>query len=102
MRVGINGVGTKRVKFSLPNNTSNEEVIFDEEYHDARDNDEVKDLGGLEQGEQYPPLQIVEPHERKCVGEHQTVNFENIWAFDKGKPKNWITDIQCEINSLKM
>ena len=54
MRVGINGVGTKRVKFSLP--TSNGEVIFDEEYHDARDNDEVKDLGGLEQGEQYPSL----------------------------------------------
>ena len=56
MRVGINGVGTKRVKFSLPNSTSNEEVIFEEEYRNARDNDEVKDLGGLEQGEQYPPL----------------------------------------------
>ena len=61
MRVGINGVGTKRVKFSLP--TSNGEMIFDEEYHDARDNDEVKDLGGLEQGEQYPSLQIVESHD---------------------------------------
>ena len=53
MRVEINGVDAKRVKFSLPNSASNEEVIGDEEYEDAKaiwDDDEVKDIGGLEQG----------------------------------------------------
>ena len=53
MRVEINGVDTKRVKFSLPNSASGEEVIGDEEYEDAKaiwDDDEVKDIGGLEQG----------------------------------------------------
>ena len=57
MRVKI-GDDVKRVKFSLPNSASDEEVINDEEYEDAKatwDDDEVKDLGGLEQGEQYPP-----------------------------------------------
>ena len=48
MRVDINGVATKRVKFSLPDNNLNEEVIFDEKYHDARKNDQVKDHEGLE------------------------------------------------------
>ena len=50
---------------SLPNSASHEEVIGDEEYKDAKatwDNDEVKDPRGLEQGEQYPSLEIVEPH----------------------------------------
>ena len=42
MRVGIDGNDVKRVKFSLPNSASDEEVIWDD--------DEVKDLGGLEQG----------------------------------------------------
>lgn len=102
MKVEINGFGTKRGKFSLSNRALNEEVIFDEEYHNARDNDEVKDFGGLEQREQYPPLQIVELHERKCTGEYQAVNFENIWAFDEGELRNWIMGIQCEIYSLKM
>ena len=62
LRVGINSVDTKRVKFSLPNSALEEEVIGDEEYEDAKvtlDDDEVKDNGGLEQGEQYPPLKIV-------------------------------------------
>ena len=62
MRVGINSVDTKRVKFSLPDSALEEEVIGDEEYEDAKvtlDDDEVKDIGGLEQGEQYPPLKIV-------------------------------------------
>ena len=31
MNVGINGVETKRVKFSLPNSASEEEVVGDEE-----------------------------------------------------------------------
>ena len=30
MRVGINGVDTKRVKFSLPNSAAEEEVVGDE------------------------------------------------------------------------
>ena len=51
LRVNINGVTTKRVKFSLPESDLNEKVIFDKKYHDARKNDEVKDHEGLEQGE---------------------------------------------------
>ena len=50
MSVGINGVETKRVKFSLPNSALEEKVIGDEEYEDAKatlDDDEVKDIGGL-------------------------------------------------------
>ena len=64
INVGINGVETKRVKFSLPNSALEEEGTGDEEYEDAKaiwDDDEVKDPRGLEQGEQYPPLEIVEP-----------------------------------------
>ena len=52
---------------------SEEEVIGDEEYEDAKatlDDDEVKDLGSLEQGEQYPPLEIVDPQEKRTTGEH--------------------------------
>ena len=52
LRVDINGVVAKRVKFSLPNSDLNEEVIFDEKYHDARKNEEVKYREGLKQGEQ--------------------------------------------------
>ena len=48
LRVDINGVAAKRVKFSLPESDLNEKVIFDEKYHDARKNDEVKDHEGLE------------------------------------------------------
>ena len=80
MSVGINGVETKRVKFSLPDSASEEEVVGDEEYEDAKatwDDDEVKDPRGLEQGEQYPPLEIVEPHEKRILGEHRTVSFKN-------------------------
>ena len=51
MRVDINGVAAKRVKFSLPESDLNEKVIFDEKYHDIRKNDEMKDHEGLEQGE---------------------------------------------------
>ena len=36
MSVGINDVKTKRVKFSLPNSASEEEVVGDEEYEDAK------------------------------------------------------------------
>ena len=68
LRVDINGVAAKRVKFSLPESDLNEKVIFNEKYHDARKNDEMKDHEGLEQGE----------------------------------PRNWIKDIQSEINFLRM
>ena len=72
LRVKI-GNDVKRVKFSLLNSVLEEEVIGDEEYEDAKatlDDDEVKDLGSLEQGEQYPPLEIVDPHEKRTTGEH--------------------------------
>ena len=51
MSVGINVVETKRVKISLPNSASKEEVVGDENYEDAKatwDDNEVKDPGGLE------------------------------------------------------
>ena len=102
LRVDSNCVVAKRVKFSLLDSDLNEEVIFDEKYHDAKKNDEVKDCEGLEQGKQYPPLEIVEPLERRCTEEHQAVSFKNIWASDEGEPRNWIRDIQDEINYLKM
>ena len=62
----------------------------------------MKDREGLEQGEQYPPLKIVEPLKRRFTEEHQAVCFTNIWASDEGEPRNWIRDIQSEINYLKM
>ena len=53
MSVGINVVETKRVKISLPNSASEEEVVGDEEYEDAKttwDDNEVKDPRDLERG----------------------------------------------------
>ena len=94
LRVRIDADDTKRVKFSLFDSVSDEEVIGDEEYENAKaiwddsvsdeevigdeeyenakaiwDDDEMKDLGGLEKGEQYPPLEIVEPHENRTTRE---------------------------------
>ena len=106
IRVGIKGVNTKKVKFSLPNSASKEQVVGDEEYEDAKntwdDDDEVKDHRGLEQWEQYPQLEIDEPHKKRTTGELQTISFENNWASDEGKPRNWIKEIQDEMNSLRM
>ena len=105
MRVGINGDDVKRVIFSLPNSASKEEVIGDKEYEDVKaewDDDEVNDLGGLEQGEHYLPLEIDEPHEKRTTREHRIVSFNNNWASDKGELKDWIKEIQDEINSLRM
>ena len=45
-------------------------MIFDEKYHDDRKNNEVKDREGLEQGEQYPPLEIVEPRKKRTTREY--------------------------------
>ena len=70
MSVVINGVETKNVKFSLPNSALEEEVVGDKEYEDAKvtwDDDEVKDPRSLEQGEQYHPLDIVEPHKKRIA-----------------------------------
>ena len=105
MSVGINGFETKRVKFSLPNSALEEEGRSDEEYEDAKaiwDDDEVKDPRGLEQGEQYPPLEIVEPYEKRTIGKHHTVSSKNNWASDEGEPRDWIKEIQDEINYLRM
>ena len=80
MNVGINGVDTKTVKLSLSDSTSKEEVVGDEEYEDAKatwDDNEVKDPTGLKQGEQYPPLEIVEPLEKRTTGKHHTISFKN-------------------------
>ena len=80
-------------------------MISAEEYEDAKatwDDDEVKDLGGLEQGDQYPPLDIVEPRGKRTTGEHRIVSFKNNWASDERKPRDWIKEIQDEINSLRM
>ena len=105
MRVRIDGDDVKRVKFSLPKSSSKEEVIGDEEYEDVKatwDDDEVKDLGGLEQGKQYAPLEIVEPHQKRTTREHHNVSFKNNWVSDEGESRDWIKEIQDEINSLRM
>ena len=105
MRVRIDGDDVKRVKFSLPKSASKEEVIGDEEYEDVKatwDDDEVKDLGGLEQGKQYAPLEIVEPHEKRTTREHHIVSFKNNQVSDEGESRDWIKEIQDEINSLRM
>ena len=47
----------------------------------------MKYLGGLEQGEQYPPLEIVEPREKRTTGEHHTVSFKNNWASNEGSQR---------------
>ena len=64
--------------------------------------DEVNDREGLGQGVQYPLIKIVEPLKTRCTEEHQAVGFKNVWAFDEGEPRNWIGDVQGEINYLKM
>ena len=103
MSVGINGVETKRMKFSLPSSASEKEVVGDEEYEDAKatwDDDEAQDPRALKQGEHYPLVEIVEPHEKRITREHRTVSFKNNWAFGEGEPRDWIKEIQDEMNSL--
>ena len=62
----------------------------------------MKDLGGLKQGEHYFPLEIEELHEKMTIGEYQIVSFKNNWASDEGEPRDWIKEIQDEMNSLRM
>ena len=61
-----------------------------------------KILKVLSRGEQYPPLKIVEPLEKRTTGKHHTISFKNNWASDKGEPRDWIKEIQDEINYLRM
>uniref|UniRef100_A0A2N9GXF9 CCHC-type domain-containing protein n=1 Tax=Fagus sylvatica TaxID=28930 RepID=A0A2N9GXF9_FAGSY len=82
------------VKFSLPENATDEGVTCDD--------DEVKDSKNLEQGERAPALEMVEPYEKRSARECRKDNFKNIWSSDEGEPENWIKDIQGEINSLRM
>ena len=102
----VNNVAPKRVKFSLPDNVIDGEAICDEEYKDGKlvtcDNDEVKDSKDLEQREQAPMLEMVEPYEKRFTGELRKDSSKNIWVSNEGQPKNWIKDIQGEINSLRM
>uniref|UniRef100_A0A2N9FE34 Reverse transcriptase Ty1/copia-type domain-containing protein n=1 Tax=Fagus sylvatica TaxID=28930 RepID=A0A2N9FE34_FAGSY len=81
-------------------------AICDEECRDGKpatcDEDEMKDSKDLEQGERAPTLEMVEPHEKRSIGECRKDNFKNIWSSDEGKPENWIKDIQGEINYLRM
>ena len=93
-RVKVNCVTPKGVKFSLPNSAIDGRAICDD--------DEVKDSKDLEHGERAPTLKMVEPHEKRSTGECRKDNFKNIWSSDEGEPKNWIKDIQGEINSLRM
>jgi hypothetical protein len=91
LRVKVNCVTLQRVKFSLPDNATDGGAICDD--------DEVKDSKDLEQGERAPTLEMVEPHEKRSIGECRK---DNIWFSDKGEPENWIKDIQGEINLLRM
>ena len=56
----------------------------------------------LSKGEQYPPLKIVEPHEKRITREHRIVSFKSNWASNEGEPSDWIKEIQDEINYLRM
>jgi hypothetical protein len=45
---------------------------------------------------------MVEPYEKRFIGELRKDSSKNIWVSNEGQPKNWIKDIQGEINSLRM
>ena len=36
------------------------------------------------------------------TGKHHIVSFKNNWASDEEKPRDWIKDIQYEINYLRI
>uniref|UniRef100_A0A2N9F5E5 CCHC-type domain-containing protein n=1 Tax=Fagus sylvatica TaxID=28930 RepID=A0A2N9F5E5_FAGSY len=106
LRVMVNSVAPKRVKFSLPDSATDGGAICDGECRDGKlttcDDDELKDSKDLEQGERALTLEMVEPHEKRSIGECRKDNSKNIWVSNEGEPKNWIKDIQGEINSLRM
>ena len=37
----------------------------------------------------------------RCFEEYRAISFENIWDSNERKLRNWIKDIQSEINSLR-
>jgi hypothetical protein len=82
LRVMVNSVAPKSVKFSLPDNATNGGAICDKEYRDGKpatcDDDEVKDSKDLEQGEQTPTLEMVEPYEKRSTGERFKDRSKNI------------------------
>ena len=90
LRVMVNSVALKKVKFSLPDNATNGGVICDKEYRDGKlttcDDDEVKDSKDLEQGEQTTTLEMVEPYEKRSTGERFKDSSKNIWVLDEGEP----------------
>jgi hypothetical protein len=94
LRVKVNCVTPKRVKFSLPDSATDGGAICDD--------DEVKDSKDLEQGEQAPILEMVKPHEKRSIEESRKESSKNIWVSDEGEPENWIKDIQDKINCLRM
>ena len=73
LKVMVNSVAPKRVEFSLPNSATDGGAICDEECRDGKpatcDEDELKDSKDLEQKEQAPTLEMVEPHEKRSTGE---------------------------------
>ena len=73
LKVMVNSAAPKRVEFSLPNSATDGGAICDKESRDGKpatcDEDEVKDSKDLEQKEQAPTLEMVEPHEKRSTGE---------------------------------
>ena len=61
LRVKVNCVTPKRVKFSLPDSATDGGVICVD--------DEVKDSKDLKQGERVPALEMVEPHRKRSTEE---------------------------------
>ena len=41
-------------------------------------------------------------HVLEIAGEHRILSFKNNWASDEGEPRDWIKEIQDEINYLRM
>ena len=73
LRVKVNCVTPKRIKFSLADSATDGGAICDEEYRNGKpatcDEDEEKDSKDLEQREQAPTLEMVKPHEKRSTGE---------------------------------
>jgi hypothetical protein len=101
LRVKVNCVTPKRVKFSLANSTTDGGAICDEEYRNGKpatcDEDEVKVSKDLEQGERAPTLEMVEPYEKRYTRECRKDNSKNIWVSDEGSQR-----IGLRISTMKL
>uniref|UniRef100_A0A2N9HJJ4 Reverse transcriptase Ty1/copia-type domain-containing protein n=1 Tax=Fagus sylvatica TaxID=28930 RepID=A0A2N9HJJ4_FAGSY len=80
LRVKVNNVAPKRVKFSLLDNAIDRGAIWG----------------------QAPTLEIVKPHEKRSTRERRKDSSKNIWVSNEGETENWIKDIQGEINSFRV